>query len=204
MPPGPRSSQIAVTAAILGYPACMGFLDILIAVFVSVAAVYGLLKGFVRIAVGIAGTALAVLFALRFAEYGPSWFANVFSSPQVARAVAFVAVLVAGLMLTGLVAWFARKLVSIAQLGWADRLVGAGIGLVGSSLITSALVVALTTFLPSGSALLANSRLLPVALSISDVAALVLPPKMAETYKQRRDALDVARIEQSREEERVQ
>lgn len=176
------------------YPDGMNILDILIAVVVAACAVYGLWKGFVRIAIGVAGFALSLAVALRMADRGPVWFAEVFQSAQLARACAFALVLAAGLVLTGVAGFLARKLVASAHIGWLDRLVGTTVGVVGACLVICGLLVGLTAFLPPGSALLGQSVLVPYAMSVSDLAAKILPPDIAREYRQRRSALDKYRL----------
>ena len=163
------------------------------AVILAVCSVYGLWKGFVRIAIGMAGLAVSLALALRLAARGPEWFAGVLASGQVARIVAFILVLACGLLLTGLAAWIARKLVASAEVGWVDRLVGATVGLVGGCLGISGLLVGLTAFLPPGSAVLGESVLLPYAITVSDLAARILPPDVARLYQERRRALEQQR-----------
>ncbi|MDQ7007319.1 MAG: CvpA family protein [Acidobacteriota bacterium] len=173
----------------------MSGLDIGMAVILAVCSVYGLWKGFVRIAIGMAGLGVSLALALRLAARGPQWFAGVFASGQIARVVAFVLVLVCGLLLTGLAAWLARKLVASAELGWVDRLVGATVGLAGGCLGICGLLVGLTAFLPPGSAVLGESVLLPYAITVSDLAARILPPDVARLYYERRRALEERRRE---------
>lgn len=167
----------------------LSIFDLLIAALLAIAATYGLLRGFVRIAIGVAGLAVSLLLALRWADFGPGWFDGLLASAQASRLAAFFIVLIGGLIATAVLGWLAIKLIRAAQLGWIDRLIGAGVGLFGAALLSCAITVALTTFLPPGTRMLAESRMLPVALHLADVAAVVLPPQMAEQYRERRDAL---------------
>lgn len=168
----------------------ISLLDIVIAVALLGATAYGAWKGFVRIAIGIAGLLLSLAFSLRLAERGPIWFPEIFRSDHLARAAAFLLVLVSGLLLTATLAWFALRLVQAAQIGWVDRLVGGVVGLAGGTLVVSAALVGMVSFLPPGSGTIKHSRSVRAVLAVVDTAANILPPHMNEAYQERRRALD--------------
>ncbi len=165
-------------------------LDIVIAIVLLGTMAYGVWKGFVRIAIGVAGLLLSLAVSLRLAEQGPVWFPDVFKSDHVARAAAFLAVLVLGLAFTALLAWLAFRLVQAAQIGWVDRLVGGAVGLAGGVLVVAASLVGMVSFLPPGTGAIKHSTSVHAVLTIVDAASNILPPKMAEAYKERRRALD--------------
>lgn len=167
-------------------------LDVVIALLLATCTLYGVIRGFVRLAIGLAGLVASLALALRLAERGPSWFAGVFQAESASRFAAFLAVLVAGLVATALLSWAAFRLVRAAQVGWMDRLAGGLVGFGGALLVVCALLVGLTTFMPAGSTFLSNSRLLPYVIGAADLAATILPPRMAEEYRLRRERLDEA------------
>jgi membrane protein required for colicin V production len=167
----------------------MNALDIVLAVFLGLSVFYGLWRGFVHIALGVAGFGVGLALALRFAERGPAWFGGVFASPAVARAAAFAAVFVTALAVTALVIFFGGRLIRAAGIGWMDRMAGGVVGLAGGMLAIIGMLLGLTTFLPPGSAMLRRSRIVPVVLNGIDLASAVLPPEMADAYHERREAL---------------
>ncbi|RMG44565.1 MAG: CvpA family protein [Acidobacteria bacterium] len=164
--------------------------DITFGVILAAVTIGGVLRGFVRIAVGLAGLGISLALALRLADRGPLWFSGLFATPEVARVAAFVLVLAGGLFATVALAWIARRLIAAAEVGWLDRLAGAVVGLVGGALLCAGLLVALTAFLPPGSPALRRSRLVPITIVVTDLAARVLPPGLADTYRRHRRALD--------------
>ncbi len=170
----------------------MSVLDILIALVFASCALYGVIRGFVRLAIGLAGLVASLALALRLAESGPRWFEGIFQAESASRFAAFLVVLVAGLIATALLSWLAFRLVRAAQVGWMDRLAGGLVGVGGALVVVCALLVGLTTFMPPGSTLLSSSRLLPYVIGAADVAATILPPRMAEEYRVRREQLDDA------------
>jgi uncharacterized membrane protein required for colicin V production len=70
-----------------------------------------------------------------------------------------------------------------------DRLIGMAAGVACAALMVSSSLVALTTFLPAGTPFLTESRLVPVAITITDLVAEILPANMARTYRERRAVL---------------
>lgn len=162
-------------------------LDIALCALLAISVLYGLWRGFVHIALGVAGFGLGLAAALRLADRGPVWFTMV--SPASARLIAFALVMVAALFTTWLVIWLGGKLIRAAGIGWMDRLAGAVIGLGGGLLVVLGILLGLATFLPAGSSLLRGSRVVPAAVGAVDLAATILPPELAESYQHQREAL---------------
>jgi len=167
----------------------MGVLDIVVCVVLGGCTLYGLVRGFAHIALGIAGFGLGLAAALRLAENGPAWFGGRISNPSTARLLAFLLVFVASLLVTALVIWIAGKLIRAAGIGWMDRLLGAAVGFGGGLLVVLGAMLALTAFLPAGTSFLRGSTLVPRLLGGVDLASGILPPSLAEAYHARRQAL---------------
>lgn len=156
--------------------------DAVLAAILVMAVGYGLWKGFVRMALGVAGLVLTVTLALRLAGRGPEWFRGALGSARLAEAAAFLLVLFAGLLATGIVVFLAHRLVGAAQLGWLDRLAGGIVGGAGAAVVLAALFVSLSVFVPRLAPVSRGSLLAPGLWRVADLAALVLPPSMAAEY----------------------
>ena len=165
-------------------------LDAVIAAILVMALGYGLWKGFVRMALGVAGAVVTATLALRYAGQGPSWFRGVFASREVAQAAAFALVFALGMIATALVAWLAHRLVSAAQAGWLDRLAGGAVGVLGAAFLLAALFVTMSVFVPGLAPVSRGSALAPFLWRVADLTALVLPPAMAADYHALRGAAD--------------
>jgi membrane protein required for colicin V production len=168
----------------------ISILDIAILVLLAATTAFGVWKGFVRIAIGVAGLLISLALSLRLAEQGPVWFPQIFRHDHLARAAAFGLVLVLGLIATSLIGWLTFRLLQAAELGWLDRCVGGGVGLIGGVLTTAGLAVGLVSLLPPGSGSIKHSRCVHAALKVVDAAAVILPPQMSAAYKERRRALE--------------
>jgi membrane protein required for colicin V production len=157
--------------------------DIALLALLGVLVVVGLVKGLVRILVGL----LAVVAAFFVASHGHRPLAervgNVDLSPEVLQLIAYLALFVAVMLAGGVVAWLLRKLMRAAMLGWADRLAGAALGVAVAMLVTSLVVLPAVAYVPDGAAWLAGSRLAPYVAVVSDLAAEAVPEELADAYR---------------------
>jgi membrane protein required for colicin V production len=121
------------------------WLDVLLAAVVLLAVVVGLVKGFVRELVGLIIIFVGIVVAARF--YGPmaSFTGKLIKNPVAAKFVGFLllflAVLIAGGILAGLIARMTK-----GSLGFANHLLGGVIGCLEGVLVAGAVVFALLAF----------------------------------------------------------
>ena len=167
-------------------------LDAVLAAILVMALGYGLWKGFVRMALGVAGVVVTATLALRFAGEGPNWFRGILASRAAAQAAAFAVVFLLGTIATALVAWVAHRLVSAAQIGWLDRLAGGTVSVLGAAFLLAALFVTISVFVPGLAPVSRGSALAPYLWRVADLTALVLPPSMAADYHALRGAADLS------------
>jgi len=117
--------------------------DIAVVVLLAICAVLGFWRGFVSEVLAIAAWVVAIVLARLFTV--PLAQQMIFIDGELLRqAVAFLAILIGTLMAGGLVRWILRELLKAAGLGAADRLLGAGFGVV------KGLVIALVVVLVGG------------------------------------------------------
>lgn len=119
----------------------MTWLDYAVAGMVGVSVLWSLLRGVVREIFSLAGWIMAFLAASLFA--GPLALALPASIPGDAlrTLLAYVAIFVVVLIVTGLTGLALSKLVRIAGLGVADRLLGALFGLARGALLVVAVAL---------------------------------------------------------------
>lgn len=167
----------------------MNGFDIALLVLLGILVVVGLVKGLVRILVGL----LAVVAAFFVASHGHRPLAervgNIDLAPEVLQLIAYLALFVAVLLAGGVLAWLLRKLLRVAMLGWADRLAGAALGLAMALLVTSLVVLPAVAYAPDGAEWLAGSRLAPYVTAVSDLAAEAVPAEFADAYRRGMDSL---------------
>ncbi len=162
----------------------MNGFDILLLVILVGAMLIGMLKGIIRLAVGL----LALLAAFTVAAaFHLELAVRVGGDPDPssgARLVAWAA-LFFGVMLAGsLIAWMLRNLVRAAMLGWADRLAGAALGALAAIMLSAFLLVPLVAYMPDASAWLRGSRLAPFVMSVADVLQRAVPEDLSDRFEE--------------------
>jgi membrane protein required for colicin V production len=161
----------------------MNGFDIGVLALVAAAVLVGLWNGLVRILVGLGALVLAFVLAARYhpmlAERLPSFGARV----EARSVAAYVLIFVGILLVSSLVGWLLRRLIQAATLGFVDRLGGAALGLVFALLFAAFVVVPVVAYAPSGSALLADSRLAPYVEVVADLASRLVPASLRSRYE---------------------
>jgi hypothetical protein len=124
-------------------------------VFLAIAGftVWGLRVGLVRRVLEFLGLIGSFLCASHLGPQGAPWLAeHTHLQQKVALIIAWIAVFLAGLVVTRLIAWAVSKTVRISIIGWLDRLGGAVFGLLTGTLLISAILVG-ASMIPGGEAI---------------------------------------------------
>jgi len=161
--------------------------DIVVLVAAGVLVILGLVKGVIRLLVGIAAMVIAFILASRFHQpLADLWV----DAPNAwLRIGAYVTIFFGVLLTGGLVAWLLRTLIKAAMLGWADRLAGAAVGLVAAALVMALLILPVVAYTPGGDTVLRDSILAPYLLVVSDLFNRLAPQDLAERYREGVDSL---------------
>ncbi|HKQ62192.1 MAG TPA: CvpA family protein [Candidatus Polarisedimenticolaceae bacterium] len=143
--------------------------------------VVGLIKGLVRILVGIAALVTAFVLA---ALFHPDLAAKLtWIGPSEGRMfVAYLAIFIGTLLGGGLLAFLLRRLLEVASLGWADRLAGGALGFAMAALLAALVVLPTLAYVPASTGWLEGSRLAPYVAVVADLANTVAPAGLAERY----------------------
>ena len=167
----------------------MNLFDVALLVVACLLVLIGVIKGLVRILIGIA--ALVAAFALAAKYHQPlaqrlQWI-DLPDEPLMLSTyvLIFIGVMLAG----GLVAWLLRKVLKAAMLSWADRLAGAALGLVATMLVAALLVLPIVAYSPYSDSLLRRSVLAPYVAAVADLASPLVPDDLSLLYHQRMDEL---------------
>jgi len=163
----------------------MNWLDVVLAVVLVVSTAAGFAKGFFRLGVGLAATFLAFVLAAWFYDAAGAWAIPYTSSRGIANFVGFVliflSVMVAGALLGRLLAHFFKWI----GLSWLDRTGGGAVGLVRGGLISLAIVVLISAFLPGDPPpAVLHSRIAPYVLDSAHYLSLTASPEMRQQFRQ--------------------
>jgi membrane protein required for colicin V production len=168
----------------------MNWLDLVLAGVIGISTVTGLMRGFVRIGIGLAATVIGFLAASWFYPVAGAWAQPYTSSRGVANFVGylivFFGVLVAGALLSRALAKFFQWI----GLSWLDRLGGGALGLIRGVLISFVIVLMISSFLPGNPpASIQQSRICPYVLQGADVLASATPIEMRQQFRRTYDSV---------------
>ncbi len=166
----------------------MNLLDIALIAILLFSIGAGVWKGLVREILNIVGVLAAILLALALASSLAPHLAGILPYATSGYSESLIVIFVVTLIAATLLAHLLTKVIEAASLGGVNRALGGVFGLVRGALIGLFLVLGLTLFLPSGSPVLAESKLTPY-LGIGARALAPLLPDQAEDLLRRR--LDV-------------
>ncbi len=158
------------------------WMDIVILVILLITLIIGLIKGFVRQVIGlaavVAGLLLAAKYYLPVSQIVNRLVATEKWSGLIAFLVIFLAVLVAGWLISFLVSKLIR-----GPLKFIDHLIGGALGLLKGILICGVIVFALLAFPVDKKALL-ESRLAPYCYWMTKGIIHLIPQELKEKFRE--------------------
>jgi membrane protein required for colicin V production len=159
--------------------------DLVLGVIVAAAVIGGFRRGFARMAVGLVSLAAAVVAACWFYGSAGSLVAEHLSHKAVANLLGFAVVFVLVMALGAAVGWLLDRMIKFAGLSWANRLAGAGMGLLHALIVSMAVVTALMAFSrnPPPDAI-AGSRLAPFFVEASRGLAALAPRELQDGFNE--------------------
>jgi membrane protein required for colicin V production len=167
----------------------MNHFDVALLVIACVLVVVGMMKGLVRILIGIAALIAAFAVAARFHQP----LADQLGWIEIQNGALMLlswGLLFVGVILAGAIAGHVmRRVLKAAMLSWADRLGGAALGLVAAALIAALIVLPLVAYTPYGESLLTGSVLAPYVSAVADLAATLLPAELTLLYQRNMESL---------------
>jgi len=167
----------------------MNTFDIVLLVLACVLVVVGMIKGLVRILIGLAALVAAFALAARYHRPLAERLGGLEIGEEPLKLLAYVMIFL-GVMLGGaVIAFLLRKLVKAAMLSWADRLAGATLGLVVAMLAAALLILPLVAYSPYAERVLGGSVLAPYVTVVADLANALVPDDLSRRYNQKIDEL---------------
>lgn len=163
--------------------------DIFLIAVVAVSMAMGLIRGFVREMFSLAGVVLGVVLALIASPALSENLRRVIPSDSASFAAAFLIIFFATLIVMSVLGVLLTKVLDIARLGFPNRLLGGGFGLVRGVLTALVITLGLTLFLSEDSSLLRRSRLVPHVAFGTRLIAPLLPSEVEEILIERIDHL---------------
>lgn len=157
-------------------------LDWLLTAIVVISVVASVIKGFTRELISLGATLWGVLMAIWFYDRVAPWFEPYVKTAAIAKLVAFLAILVAVVIVGAVISSLAGRLVQKAGLRWFDRLLGACFGMARGVLVAWAVTLALLVF-PPGPDVVERSRLAPYMAYGARLLVSVAPEELRRGFQ---------------------
>ncbi len=136
----------------------MTTIDIVILIVLVAGAIVGFTKGFLKQLAGLLGLVAGLLIAKAlYATVAERFFLPLTDSLTVAQGIAFVVIWLAVPLAFLLLATLLTKAMEAVALGWVNRLLGAGLGLLKSALLVS-LLICVVEYIDSDNTLLKRTK----------------------------------------------
>jgi membrane protein required for colicin V production len=167
----------------------MNGFDIVLLVLGCALVVIGMVKGLVRILIGIAALVFAFALAARYHRPLAERLGGLEIGSEPTMLISWVLIFIGVMLAGGLVAFLVRKLLKAAMLSWADRIAGAALGLVAATLTAGLLILPVVAYSPWGEQALRGSILAPYVTVVADLANTMVPDDLSERYNQKIEEL---------------
>ena len=136
----------------------MTTIDTVILIVLGAGAIVGFTKGFLKQLAGLLGLVAGLLIAKAlYATVAERFFLPLTDSLTVAQGIAFVVIWLAVPLAFLLLATLLTKAMEAVALGWVNRLLGAGLGLLKSALLVS-LLICVVEYIDSDNTLLKRTK----------------------------------------------
>jgi len=160
----------------------MNWADICILSIIAISLIVSVFRGFVKEVLSLLAWVAAFWVAATFAARASKLLEPYLTIPTARMVLAFIALLIASLLVCGLVNHLIAKLIDKTGLSGTDRLLGAAFGLARGIAIVMIAVLAAGLTQASGEPWWQESRVLPVfetaALSVADW----MPPDLSKHF----------------------
>jgi membrane protein required for colicin V production len=157
----------------------MNTLDWLLIILLAYSVIRAVVRGFFQEAFALGGLIFGFLLACWFYRSLAAELTGLITSISIAELAAFLLILAGTMILASLLGKILRHTASSIGLGFLDRLLGAGFGVIRGALLGVALLLAVTAFLPSAP-WVENSHLAPYFLRAAHAVSFVMPPDLKQ------------------------
>ncbi len=158
------------------------WLDSILAAVVVISTVTAALKGFVRELIALAALVTGVVVAALGYTRAAVWFEDLTRSHGLALGLGFLSLFFGTLLVGALVSVLAKKLIKVAGIQGADRVLGGAFGLVRGLLVDCVLLMALVAFSIKPEAV-QHSLLAPYVTAGARAMAWVMPGDLKGQFR---------------------
>jgi membrane protein required for colicin V production len=132
--------------------------DIIVLAVIGILTIIGLSNGMVKQLFGLAGVIAGYILAMRYYHFCAEYLTSL--HPGTARAISFVAIFLACIVVAHIISWLVGKFVTTTGLGFLNSIGGGLLGFVKGCLIVCVMVIVLNAFFPADTGFYKKSRTL--------------------------------------------
>jgi len=168
----------------------MNGLDYAIIALVGFGALYGLMRGALRMATSILSLAAGIYAAsVWYVRAGAIAQQHLGTSPTVSDVIGYAAIFLVAFVAIEFAGGRVIQLAHIIHLNWIDRLGGAAFGAALAAIFAGLDLLILTALMPANSALIRDSQLAPRILAYTQALVGYVPPQVKTLYEEKRAEL---------------
>jgi membrane protein required for colicin V production len=160
----------------------MNALDIVIGLILAYCLIRGVFRGLVVEIASIFGVFAGIYAAVFYYPHAAAYLSRWIAEEAYRNIASFLVIFGLVFIVVGVLGILIKYLLNISSLGWLDRLCGVAFGGIKGILISAVLLMALTSFLPSGTALIKKSHLAPHVNLIAVRLAKIVPQDMRQKF----------------------
>ena len=170
----------------------MNSFDILVSIIFGFCLIRGIFRGLVKEVSSIIGVIAGYYAAYSYYSYVAKFLSQWISVVAYSRVIGFLVIFVGVFLIISILGVIIKYLMSIAFLGWADRISGGIFGLIKGLLIVSVLFIVFTTFLSKNASIVQDSILAPHLSHISTQMAKIMKKDMKHEFTEKVEGLKKA------------
>lgn len=163
----------------------MNLFDILVSIIFVFCLIRGIFRGLVKEVSSIIGVMAGYFAAYSYYPYIAKFLSQWISVVAYSKIIGFLVVFIGVFLLISILGVIIKYLMSIAFLGWADRVSGGVFGLIKGLLIVSVLFIVFTTFLSKNASIIKDSVLAPHLSHISTQLAKIMKQDMKQEFAEK-------------------
>ena len=163
----------------------MNWLDLVLAVILTLSVVSGYRKGLIRIGIGLIATVAALVFACWFYGTAGTFLIPYVSSQSIAKIGGFILVFLGVMALGALIGRILAAIFKWVGLSWFDRLLGAAFVVVRGAIVSVVVIMVIVALSPeSPPKAVVHSEIAPYLIEAADVVTAIAPKEFKKGFEQ--------------------
>ena len=160
----------------------MNSFDILVSIIFGFCLIRGIFRGLVKELSSIIGVMTGYYAAYSYYPYVAKFLSQWVSVVAYSKLIGFLVVFIGVFLIISILGVIIKYLMSIAFLGWVDRISGGIFGLIKGLLIASVLFIVFTTFLSKNASIVKDSIVAPSLSHVSTQMAKIVKKDMKHEF----------------------